>query len=668
MNFEIIEDEHKIKKNDKKKMPKYLIYEKDINFTICKLCKNAVCYLQPALNINCEPYIIYKCSGKIKYDNNLFENNFLLNSRTCSINEYLNFINDKNFFNSKNKCYFHENETETLYCIQCQKFFCKKECLKIHNDLQEYHIFSEIEINLKNFCNQHIDKNYKIKFYCLKCKQFLCEKCKENICINNDNHSLFTLNELKIILTEKKKKFINEQDELIKKKEEEKDYLFKKFEDNSFADLNINSINNLKKIIINNLEANKIFKNICEIIFTTFEKFNNFSNSYILGNVIRFLNLNKKEYDKEKLNKDYLISFYKTNYLIDFHRIKIFKAIREINLEKIQHVITYKDNKEFIMNSEINGESLIIFVNNEGKINQDYIKLNSKGKITAMITVKNTLLVLGFTEELQKNSRLKVYNITDTSKIGKKKNQYSHSAHPNDILKICEIKDFQILTLSIEPLIKLWNIKDEPLNTNIFYLPHNNVNNIIKFNKRKIFLIGNDFISIYKFEKKVNYSILERKNINSFYLLDEKKYNIKKRYFLIVESVNEPEKENETNVVLYDTIKIVKPKKYYETQKLSQLNFESKILNICFLKSFFCCQFNDGNLSIINLVGNFILNRLFLFNFYSKSLDKCFTFYNSDNIEKILFIKKKDENNITGYIIFEEIFNNSIFDKEIVIS
>jgi hypothetical protein len=135
-----------------------------------------------------------------------------------------------------------------------------------------------------------------------------------------------------------------------------------------------------------------------------------------------------------------------------------------------------------------------------------------------------------------------------------------------------------------------------------------------------------------------------------------------------VESGNEPEKENETNVVLYDTIKIVKPKKYYETQKLSQLNFESKILNICFLKSFFCCQFNDGNLSIINLVGNFILNRLFLFNFYSKSLDKCFAFYNSDNIEKILFIKKKDENNITGYIIFEEIFNNTILNKEIVIS
>ena len=65
------------------------------------------------------------------------------------------------------------------------------------------------------------------------------------------------------------------------------------------------------------------------------KKFNNFSNSYILGNVIRFLNLNEKEYDKEKLNKDYLISFYKTNYLIEFRRLKIFKAIREINLEKI---------------------------------------------------------------------------------------------------------------------------------------------------------------------------------------------------------------------------------------------------------------------------------------------------------------------------------------------
>ena len=662
MKFEIIGEDIKIEKekNEMKKMPKYLIYEKDINFTICKMCKNAVCYLQPVLNKNSEPCVIYNCSKKINFDQYLFENNFLLEKRTCSINEYLNFLNNKNYFNINNKCYFHENETETLYCIQCQKFFCKKECLKIHNDLQEYHIFSEIEINLKNFCNQHTDKkNYKINCYCLNCKQFLCEKCKVKLCVDNESHFLLTLNELNKKIAKKMKNFINEQDNLIKKKEEEKEYLFKKFEDNSFADLNINSINNLKKIIINNLEANNLFKNICKAIFTTYEKFKYFSNPYILGNVIRFLNLNEKEYDKEKLNKDYLISFYKTNYLIEFRRLKIFKAIREINLEKIHHVITYKDDEEFIMNCEIDGESLIIFVNNEGKINQDYIKLNSKGKITAMITVKN-LLVLGFTELKQKNSRLKVYNITDTSKIGKKKNQYSHSAHSNDILKICEIKDFQILTLSYEPFMKLWNIKDEILNTNLFYFPNNNiVNNIIKFNKRKIVLIGNDFISIYKFEKKVNYSILENKNINSFYLLDEKKYNIKKRSFLVVES--------DVNVVLYDTEKIEKPKKYI-TQKLSELNFESKILNICFLKSFFCCQFVDGNLSIINLVGNYILNRLFLYNFYSISLGKCFTFQTSNNIKKILFIKKNDKNDITGYIIFEEIFNNTILNKEIVIS
>ena len=125
--------------------------------------------------------------------------------------------------------------------------------------------------------------------------------------------------------------------------------------------------------------------------------------------------------------------------------------------------------------------------------------------------------------------------------------------------------------------------------------------------------------------------------------------------------------ESDVNVVLYDTEKIEKPKKYI-TQKLSELNFESKILNICFLKSFFCCKFVDGNLSIINLVGNYILNRLFLYNFYSISLGKCFTFQTSNNIKKILFIKKNDKNDITGYIIFEEIFNNTILNKEIVIS
>ena len=185
----------------------------------------------------------------------------------------------------------------------------------------------------------------------------------------------------------------------------------------------------------------------------------------------------------------------------------------------------------------------------------------------------------------------------------------------------------------------------------------------IKFNKRKIILIGRDFIYINKFEKKVYYPInLEIKNINLFYLLDEKNNDTKKKFFLIVES--------EKNILLYQTEKIFKPKKRYETQKLSELNLDSNIVNISFFKSYFCCQLDDGNLSLINLVGFFKLNRLFLFNFYSKYLDKCFTF-NSSNFnsrEKILFTKKNDKNIITGYIIFEEIINNALLDKEIVIS
>ena len=664
MSFEEIDEEIIVEKVEIKKIPKYLIYDKNINFTMCKICKNAICYLLPILNEKSEPTIIYKCSERINYNQNLFENNFLLTKRTCTINEYINFINDKNNFNSKNKCYFHEKDYDTLYCVQCQKFFCKKECVKIHNDLVEYHIFSEIEINLKNFCYQHLGLGYKLNFYCLKCKQFLCDICKKNLCLYNENHTIISLNKLKDILSDKISKYLNEVDLLLKQKEEEKDYLFKKLDENCFNNLNKILIEDMKNIILNNLEANRIFRNICQLIFTTYDKFKYFSNSYILGNIVRFLNLNKRLYNKELLNRDYLINFYKKNYLIDFKEVKIFKAIREINIEKIQHVITNHNKTEFIINGEINGESSIFFINNEGKINQDYIKINSKGIITAMIIVKNYLLVLGFTEFGQKCGRLKVYNITDTSKIGKKKNQYSHSAHSSDIYTICEIKDFQILTLSEEPSIKLWNIKDEPLNLNIFYFPNYiiHVNNIIKFNKRKIILIGRDFIYINKFEKKVYYPInLEIKNINLFYLLDEKN-DTKKKFFLIVES--------EKNILLYQTEKIFKPKKRYETQKLSELNLDSNIVNISFFKSYFCCQLDDGNLSIINLVGFFKLNRLFLFNFYSKYLDKCFTF-NSSNFnsrEKILFTKKNDKNIITGYIIFEEIINNALLDKEIVIS
>ena len=137
---------------------------------------------------------------------------------------------------------------------------------------------------------------------------------------------------------------------------------------------------------------------------------------------------------------------------------------------------------------------------------------------------------------------------------------------------------------------------------------------------------------------------------------------IYKKFFLTVES--------EKNVVLYQTEKIIKPKKRYETQKLSELNMALNIINISFFKSLFCCQLADGNLTIINLVGHFNLNRLFLFNFYSKYLDKCYSFSSSsfNSTEKILFIKKDDRNNITGYIIFEEMVYNSLLDKEIVLS
>jgi hypothetical protein len=656
------------------------IFDLNLNITFCPLCKNGICYLQPILDKNSNPLLLYKCSETNIDKSTSYDNNFLIKNRTIPINEYFNFIHDRTNFKTKNKCCLHENDNETLFCIQCEEYFCKNLCVQNHNDLITNHMFSEVEIKFKKYCNLCINKDkfkenkndtkyekeekkkkYKIRYYCEYCNQFFCDNCKKDPSFNNDEHNVKTLKEINETIDNFISEFKNiKKNNIINKKEEEKEKLLN---DESFKALNENLKKQLTNIVNNNLKTNEIFFKICSYIITIYKLFKKCPNCFLIGNILRFLNVNNESFGKN-FNKDEIVLFYKTNYLIEFKKIKIFKAIIEYKLEKIQHIISCNDNTGIIMNCEMDEQNTIIFLDNKGKLTQNHIKLSAKGKITTMILVQNQLLVLGFTDKGHNSGKLKIYDISEIGKLNKIKKQYIVSAaHSHDIKVICEIKDYQILTLSEnEKLIKQWNIKNEPLNINIFYFPNEvssaNIKNIIKFNKQKIILIGEELTFINKYEKNFYYRLLKINNLKLFYLLDETKYNISlekyEKIFITIES--------ECELLLYKTKKISKPKKY-ETIVLKSLKFKQKTVDgVYFLKKYFCCKLSDS-LAIIHLDNNYNLNRLYLFNFYNNYLDRCLTF-SSNSCEKIFFTKIDAHKNIIGYIIFEEL-NESSKDENI---
>ena len=214
---------------------KSIIYFDENNITLCPICEEEVPLIRPVLDRNNNIKLIFTCfklfkNFKLKRnelynimkrkadisnhnykDNNtnniyieLGKNLFInkkLNQNIYEIKNYLEFLN-KIEFKKNNPCYFHSNIYETIYCLNCDKFFCK-ECENFHNDLQQEHILSKRAIKINEFCLNNIFNYsnidmYPIKYYCQLCKKFFCSKCKNSKCnselYNFEEHILLSIN------------------------------------------------------------------------------------------------------------------------------------------------------------------------------------------------------------------------------------------------------------------------------------------------------------------------------------------------------------------------------------------------------------------------------------------------------------------------------------------
>lgn len=465
-------------------------------------CKN--CYNAPEVILKDNKYIILSCPNC-----NIIENENLDNLSNYTSKWITNEIN--------NLCNFNHNEKiiSSLYCRECNKFFCEN-CRKNHSNINYKHNIIKIKDLKIGFCNQH---NNIFSYYCNNCKFEMCGICKNyhgdknKIKIGGSDYINMNKFEIFLIKAEETKKekylIISKTKTLLENifTEDRESYILLKniisdIIEEFYKDLKIEQsliffaqvlLTTIKKINNYNDFRVKQYKQILEVIYELFdsnevEKFNKFINTkkYIYKSYV-----NKLSIDEENIIKNNLINILNINNDDDFYKIKYFiKNVLELSNPLKKYILIDKIKN---INSHINIDEII---NNPSNITN---KINSR---------ENSSLILSI---LCKFFQQKGIEMHATSK-------------KNEDFKNIDISSF----LS---LISLGNIKKyellfeigQELNSNFNYLSEEEKNKYLNDIKLKISQLlnidWNDIILIFKESNKnsiiVNISLLNDININN---------------------------------------------------------------------------------------------------------------------------------------------------------
>ena len=209
-------------------------------------------------------------------------------------------------------CKQPSNKSKIIYCFQCDKYYCDK-CLNTHNiDTNKLHnIINVIEKNIK--CKLH---NKICDKYCFKCKLNLCELCemhKDHYVelfkdVYPSDEDIYHFNQIKKIILidlEKKEKENEKSIELLKEekenkgkdKEEEKEN--ENSEEDEYNEENVEEIIKMKEELIIKIKKLKEYIEIKTLFIKSFSR--NITNyNYInnINNIIRCLNLIERPYFK----------------------------------------------------------------------------------------------------------------------------------------------------------------------------------------------------------------------------------------------------------------------------------------------------------------------------------------------------------------------------------
>ena len=661
---------------------KSVIYQNENNITLCPICKEDIPLIRPVLDRNYNIKLIFTCFKLFKdfkfkgtelynimknmffvsnYENKNTNNIYIQLAKNLSLNKtinqniyeiknYLEFL-EKIKFENNNPCYFHSNIFETIYCMNCDKYFCK-ECEIYHNDLQQEHTLSKKPIKINEFCLDNIfDYSnidiYPIKCYCQICKKFFCLKCKNSICnsefYNNEEHIFLSMNSIyqKENNTFKLNNLENKSSIIIQKIKNKNNNLLNSEIINSFSNENKNE---LIKLIKKNEDNNTMIQLLGEKIYQTFLQFNNNPNYTIIQNLLNFYNfknnfLNDDVFEANKINKDYLFNYYNNNYYISFPYFKKFKCISE-RFQSIDYIIK-NENNTYALFGTYNKEKSIIFLDNKINPILQCNENNIKGEVTAMLFMKNKYLILAHYDNINKESKLKIYNID---------NQFQYNGtnclDQNKISCLCEEKDNYFFSTSLT--LKLWMIKEDS------YICINEIKNynieiyyIIKYENNFFYTKGN---KVKKFKDDFNDSI--KTNIKHWnkitFLFFIKKHNHNN---LLLTS------GNDFRIILWSF-----ELNNNEYNNVSELFFDNQIKCINkFNENIFCCEIEENILCFLKIdFNNLSLKRIWYYNLYEYQLGKCFYIKDEDENknknykDKICFIIKNNNEENIGLTIFEE--------------
>ena len=656
-------------KEEKQKSKKYL----DNDLIICPICRQEICYLQPIFDQNGTTKIIYKCLKteiiqfetinelkKIFCENLKVENEYeIINNndevvnkniikekniedydikidRMLNLEEYLNFINNSNNKIKNFECVFHSNKNNTLYCLQCEKWFCE-DCQKLHDEFVDYHTFINFQISSINYCENHLDENfsesqykkkYRVSYYCSDCEKFFCKYCfdSKNCSSQNGEHNLL---EYKKIF-----KNLTIDNDLIKEYEEKYTKICNNKQNEYFL-LDQISQQKLKEVYNNNIKINKNIYELGKKVVKTFVFLKSLKNIYLYQNYMNFLNFNYQIYDENIYSKRTL--YYKTNYAFDFKNIEIYKVLYQQKIENIYNVISYYKKNMIIIFGKINDKHVFLFVNEQGIYFNKCISISNIAKLTSIIITSNDLLIFGYTENEKKLGKIKIHNLINFFENNQNKDNYSNVAHLNEVTALCEIKKNILLTGSDE--IKVWDIKNEPCCVKTIF-PNCKIYNMLNYDNQ-IFLFSENkyaYYCNYKDGEKIKLNIKHYDLISSMLLLNNN--NVEK--LLLTAGYDH-------RVILWDINSLKNIVQKYA------IELEKKIININIFNKYICCELiNKNNEFILLNEKNKFLRRLFYYHNFNSNLSN-FTQFKKDNSR--IFAITNDNGNY-GFAIFQNISFN----------
>ena len=662
-----IEEEKIIPKKDLIKQNSIKYLDKDL--IICPICKEEICYIQPIFDQNGTAKIIYKClkteiiqyetinEFKIKFfDDLIAENEYeIINieeskqknkekniedydfkiDRILNLDDYLNFVNNSDNKIKNFECIFHSNNNNTLYCLQCEKWFCE-DCQKLHDELVGCHTFISFKISSINYCENHLDeffnepeykKKFIVNYYCKNCENFFCKYCfdSKNCLSQNGIHNLI---ECKNLFKNKK------LDNNLIKNYDDKYIKILNNKQNEFFSLDKNSQKKLEDIYNYNL---KISKNIYELgkkVVKTFVILKSLRNIYLYQNYLNFLNYNFQIYDQQIYQKRTI--YYKTNYFFDFNNIQIYKVLYQNKIESIYNVIPYYKKKLIVIFGKINNKHVFLFVNEQGVYLNNCISISNIEKLTSIIITSNDLLIFGFTQN--EKGKIKIHNLKNFLENNKDHNNYSSVAHLHEVTALCEINKNTLLTGSNE--IKVWDIKNEPNCTRTIF-PNCKILNMLKYNNQ-IFLFPDKKIVYYcDFQEgeKIKLNIKHYDIITSMIILNKNNENDDDKKLMLTAGYDH-------RIILWELISL----KNIEQKFVIEL--EKKIININIFDKYICCELiNKCNEFILLNIENKFLKRLFYYHNFNSKLSNFTEFKKKDS--RIFAIT--NENDKYGFAIFQSI-------------